>query len=289
MNYASFVVPAGSKIQLKDYDPASTGEFRDRSEAQKKLEEDIARLAGLQDVLYAQDRYALLIIFQGIDTAGKDGAIKHVMSGVNPQGVQVFAFKTPSAEERDHDFLWRHMKDLPERGRIGIFNRSYYEEVLVARVHPELLQAEQIPPEARTKDIWKHRYEDINNVERYLVRNGILVMKFFLHLSKKEQKRRLLDRIDTPGKNWKYSSTDVEERRYWSDYMRAYEDMLNHTSTAWAPWYIVPADHKWFTRTVIADLIISKLKSLRLSYPTVSKEHKAELKKAKQMLERESR
>jgi PPK2 family polyphosphate:nucleotide phosphotransferase len=209
------------------------------------------------------------------------------MSGVNPQGCQVTSFKAPSAEELDHDFLWRAMKALPERGRIGIFNRSYYEEVLVVRVHPEILQGQKLPPENRDKQIWKNRYEDINNFERYLERNGIVVLKFFLNVSKQEQKERFLERINTPKKNWKFSAQDVTERACWSDYMKAYEDVFNHTSTAWAPWYIIPADHKWYTRTAVADVIITKLKSLRLDYPTVSDEHKQGLLKAKEMLENE--
>jgi len=222
-----------------------------------------------------------------MDAAGKDGAIKHVMSGINPQGCQVYSFKAPSAEELDHDFLWRTTRVLPERGRIGIFNRSYYEEVLVVRVHPEILKNQHLPDASGSSDFWKRRYEDINNLERYLTRNGVVILKFFLNVSKKEQKRRFLERIETPEKNWKFSAADVQERQCWDKYMEAYEEMFNHTSTAWAPWYIVPADHKWFTRVAVADIIVSKLDSLKLGYPEVSKERKQGLLKARAMLERE--
>jgi PPK2 family polyphosphate:nucleotide phosphotransferase len=239
-------------------------------------------------VLYAQDTYSLLLIFQAMDAAGKDGIIEHVMSGVNPQGCQVFSFKAPSSEELDHDYLWRSMKALPERGRIGIFNRSYYEEVLVVRVHPEILNGQRIPKkEKEDKDIWKHRYEDINNFERYLTRNGIVILKFFLNVSKKEQKKRFLERIEQPDKNWKFSFGDVKEREHWKDYMDAYEDMFNATSTEWAPWHIIPADKKWFTRAAVADIISDRLESLNLRYPEVSEAHKQELLKAKEMLESE--
>ena len=238
-------------------------------------------------MLYAQNTYALLVILQAMDTAGKDGTIRHVMSGVNPQGTQVHSFKAPSGEELDHDFLWRSMKALPERGGIGIFNRSYYEEVLVVRVHPENLDLQRLPPGAKGKGIWKHRFDEINNFEKYLVRNGIVVLKFFLNLSKEEQKRRLLARINTPEKNWKFSLADAKERAYWDDYMNAFEETVNHTSTEWAPWHIIPADNKWFTRTVVADVIIEKLKSLKLSYPVVSKEHRQHLLEAKELLENE--
>ena len=287
MNHQNLIVPPGKKITLKNYDPDFIGKFKLKEDAQKKLEEDVAELAEMQDVLYAQNTYALLIIVQAMDAAGKDGVIKHVMSGVNPQGCQVTSFKAPSAEELDHDFLWRAEKALPERGRIGIFNRSYYEEVLVVRVHPEILERQKLPPEKMDKQIWKNRYEDINNFERYLVRNGIVVLKFFLNVSKKEQKERFLERINTPRKNWKFSAQDVTERGCWSDYMKAYEDVFNHTSTEWAPWYIIPADHKWYTRAAVADVINAKLKSLKLRYPSVSDEHKQELMKAKEMLENE--
>lgn len=287
MNHKDFLVPNGKKIKLKWYDPAYTGKFKSKQGTEKKLMQDVARLAQYQDVLYAQNIYALLLIFQAMDAAGKDSAIKHVMSGINPQGCQVFSFKGPSAEELDHDFLWRCMKALPERGRIGIFNRSYYEEVLVARVHPEILAKQQLPQEAKGKSIWKNRYEEINNFERYLVRNGIIVMKFYLNVSRKEQRRRFLKRITLQQKNWKFSSDDVKERGHWNDYMKAYEDVFSNTSTKWAPWYIIPADYKWFTRAAVADIVVKRLKSLKLIYPTVSTEHKQNLLKAKQMLENE--
>lgn len=287
MNAKYFVVPPGKKIRLKRYDPDYTGKFKNKKGARKRLEQDIAKLAEYQDILYAQNTYALLLIFQALDAAGKDGAIKHVMSGVNPQGCQVFAFKAPSSEELDHDYLWRTMKALPERGRIGIFNRSYYEEVLVARVHPEILEKQQLPPEAKGKNMWKLRYEEINNFEKYLVHNGIIVVKFFLYVSRKEQKKRFMERIQLHEKNWKFSATDAQERTYWKDYMKAYEDVFNHTSTKWAPWYVIPADNKWFTRVAVADVVASRLKSLKLSYPTVTKERKQNILKAKQMLEKE--
>ena len=285
MTREKFLVTPGKSVKLADFDPASTGHFKDKSETEAKLSKGLIRLAELQDVFYAQDGYALLIIFQGMDTAGKDGAIKHVISGVNPEGVHVYSFKQPSVEERNHDFLWHYWKDLPARGRFGIFNRSYYEEVLVVRVHPEVLEAEHLPAALAGKEIWRHRYDDINAMEHYLVRNGILVLKFFLNLSKEEQKRRLLDRIDTPEKNWKFSPADLKERTYWDRYVEAYEDMLCHTSTDWAPWYVIPADHKWFTRTAVADVIISTLDSLKLSYPKVGKEQKAVLRQAKKVLQ----
>jgi len=287
MKLDSLIVPPEKKIRLKDFDPAHTGEFHSKDEAREKLENDISRLAQYQDVLYAQDTYALLIIFQALDAAGKDGTIKHVMSGVNPQGTQVFSFKQPSAEELDHDYLWRYHRCIPERGRIGIFNRSYYEEVLVVRAHPELLRAEKLPPETIKKDIWKQRFEQINEFECYLVRNGVAILKFFLNVSREEQRRRFLARLDTPEKNWKFSLSDAKERDHWNDYQKAFEAVFNHTSTKWAPWYVIPADHKWFTRVAVADIIISKLKSLDLKYPTVSKERTQELQIAREVLERE--
>jgi PPK2 family polyphosphate:nucleotide phosphotransferase len=287
MNHNSFIVPPGKKIRLKDYDPDFTGKLKSKEDVQGLLAEDIERLAELQDVLYAQDTYALLLVFQAMDAAGKDGIIKHVMSGVNPQGCQVYSFKAPSSEELDHDFLWRTTKALPERGRIGIFNRSYYEEVLVVRVHPEFLNGQHLPKDTVDDDVWKHRYNDINNMERHLVRSGTIILKFFLNVSKKEQKRRFLERIDTPDKNWKFSAADVQERTHWDEYMHAYEDMFNHTSTAWAPWYIIPADHKWFTRAAVADIIVAKLESLKLKYPEVNEERKQSLLKAREMLGKE--
>ncbi|MBX2991281.1 MAG: polyphosphate kinase 2 family protein [Bacteroidetes bacterium] len=287
MNHDNLIVPPGKKIALKDYDPAYTGDFTSKNEAKEKLEKDIERLAKLQEVLYAHDRYALLLIFQAMDAAGKDGVIKHVMSGVNPQGCQVFSFKAPSQEELDHDFMWRTTKALPERGRIGIFNRSYYEEVLIVRVHPEILNNQNIPDEERNEDIWQHRFEDINNFERYLTRSGTVILKFFLNVSRKEQKERFLERIERPEKNWKFSFGDVKERARWDDYMHAYEEMLNHTSTKWAPWHVIPADRKWFTRAAVADIIASKLESLDMEFPEVSEAHQAELQNAKEMLESE--
>jgi len=287
MKHDALIVAPGKKIRLKDFDPAHTGEFHSKDDAREKLESDISRLAQYQDVLYAQDTYALLIIFQALDAAGKDGTIKHVMSGVNPQGTQVFSFKQPSAEDLDHDYLWRYHKAVPERGRIGIFNRSYYEEVLVVRAHPEFLRAAKLPPETLKKDIWKQRFEQINEFEHYLVRNGVAIVKFFLNVSREEQRRRFLARLDTPEKNWKFSLSDAKERAHWNDYQKAFEAVFNHTSTKWAPWYVIPADHKWFTRVAVADIIISKLKSLDLKYPTVSKERLRELQIAREMLETE--
>ena len=279
------MVPPGDKISLqKDFDPGFTANFKDKKDARKKLAQNIAELAKYQDVLYAQDTYALLLIFQAMDAAGKDGAIKHVMSGINPQGCQVYSFKSPSAEELDHDYLWRTNKVIPERGRIGIFNRSYYEEVLVLRVHPELLDHQKIPSEAR-KDIWEHRYQQINNMEQYLVENGIVVLKFFLNVSKEEQKNRFLERIDRPEKNWKFSTADAKERAFWDDYQKAYEDCLNHTSTEWAPWFVVPADHKWFTRLTVSEIIVRTLKRLNLHYPEVSATRHQELLEIRRLLE----
>jgi PPK2 family polyphosphate:nucleotide phosphotransferase len=278
-------VKDGKDFRLKDYDPAQTGGVDSKDEAKQLLESGVARLAELQDMLYAQDSWALLLIFQAMDAAGKDGAIKHVMSGVNPQGCQVYSFKAPSAEELDHDYLWRTMKCLPERGRIGIFNRSYYEEVLVVRVHSELLKAQHIPQSVVTKDIWKERFEDIRSFERYLTRNGIVILKFFLNLSKKEQKKRFLARLDHPEKNWKFSAADIHERSFWSDYMDAYEDMIRHTATDEAPWHVVPADNKWFTRIAVASAIVDALEELDLAYPKVSDAKKKELADARKLLE----
>ncbi len=289
MKTSRYVVPPGTTVRLKDFSPGDMGAFTKKEGAAGKLDRDIRRLTELQDVLYAQDRYALLVIIQAMDAAGKDSVIKHVMSGVNPQGCQVFSFKAPSAEELDHDFLWRCMQRVPERGRIGIFNRSYYEEVLVVRVHPEFLEKQHLPPEARGKDVWKDRYEDINNYERYLVRNGIHILKFFLHVSREEQKKRFLARIQEPEKNWKFSLDDLATRSEWEKYMDAYESMLSHTSTSWAPWHIIPADHKWFTRALVAECIVRKLESLDLRYPVVTDQHRQELTKARKALEQESK
>ena len=257
-------------FRLADINPADTWKLKSKDHAEEWLEKGVARLRELQDKLYAQKQWAVLLIFQGMDTAGKDSTIKHVMSGVNPQGVEVFSFKAPSAEELDHDFLWRTICRLPERGRIGIFNRSYYEETLIVRVHPELLAREKLPPALVTKDIWRERFEDINALERYLTRNGVIVRKFFLHLSKQEQRLRLLDRLEQPEKNWKFSLDDVRERQKWGSYQRAYENMIRNTATDYAPWHVVPADHKWFTRLVVAEVIVDALESLELSYPKVS-------------------
>jgi len=264
-------------FRLADIDPADTWRLKSKEHAQKWLEEGVDRLRGLQDKLYAQKQWGVLLIFQGMDTAGKDSTIKHVMSGVNPQGCEVFSFKAPSPEELDHDFLWRTTCRLPERGRIGIFNRSYYEETLIVRVHPELLACEKLPTALVTKDVWRERFEDINALERYLTRNGVIVRKFFLHLSKQEQRLRLLDRLEQPEKNWKFSLDDVRERQKWGSYQRAYEDMIRNTATDYAPWYVVPADHKWFTRLVVAEVIVDALESLELSYPKVSSAKRKEL------------
>jgi len=278
------VATPGKKISLEDYDSGWTGRIKDQKHAENLLQEGIGRLAKQQDKLYAQDTYALLIIFQAMDAAGKDGTIRHVMSGINPQGCQVFSFKVPSAEERDHDYLWRSMKALPERGRIGIHNRSYYEEVLVCRVHPELLASQQLPEDCKKDGVWKRRFDEINHFERYLVDNGIIVVKFFLHVSKTEQKRRFLERIDESEKNWKFSVNDAKERAHWKDYMRAYEDVFTHTSTKRAPWYIIPADNKWFMRLAVAAITYQTLESLDLAYPTVTKDRKNELLEARKLL-----
>jgi PPK2 family polyphosphate:nucleotide phosphotransferase len=287
VNHDHFIVSPNKKIHLRDYDPGFASHYKTNEAASEKLLQDIARLEKYQSILYAEKTYALLVILQAMDTAGKDGTIRHVMSGVNPQGTQVHSFKAPSAEELDHDFLWRCEKVLPPRGEIGIFNRSYYEEVLVARVHPTILDSQRLPPGGKGKGIWKRRFEEINHFEEHLVSNGIVILKFFLNLSKKEQKRRLLARINAPDKNWKFSLADLKERDYWDDYMSAFEDALNHTSTKHAPWYIIPADKKWFTRTVVADVIVKKLKSLKLSYPIMGAEHRRHLLDAKKLLENE--
>ena len=286
MRHKDFHVAPGSRVRLKDYDPGSTGPFKNKQAASGKLQKDVARLAELQDILYAEDSRALLLVFQAMDAAGKDSAIKHVMSGVNPQGCQVFSFKSPSAEELDHDYLWRCSKALPERGRIGIFNRSYYEEVLVVSVHTEYLRSQKLPDLDADK-IWKHRFEEINNFERYLTNNGITILKLFLHVSKEEQKKRFLARIDQPEKNWKFSTADVKERAHWDAYMRAYEEAIASTSTDWAPWFIIPADHKWFTRLLVADIVVKTLESMKLKYPQVSADHRRGLEEAKALLEQE--
>lgn len=287
MNHEHFLVPHDKKISLKDYDPKFTGRFKEKGEAKEKLVKDIGELVKLQDVLYAHDVYGILLIFQAMDAAGKDGTIKHVMSGVNPQGCLVHSFKAPSTEELDHDYLWRCMKALPEKGRIGIFNRSYYEEVLVVRVHKELLQKQKLPPNGKKDDLWEQRFDEINQFEKYLVKNGIIVIKFFLNVSKDEQKKRFLKRINLPEKNWKFSIADAKERSHWKEYMHAYEDLFNNTSTKHAPWYIIPADNKWFTHAAVADILVKKLRELNLEYPNVSDEHKQELLRIKELLEGE--
>jgi PPK2 family polyphosphate:nucleotide phosphotransferase len=286
-----YAVTGDGKFRLRDIDPADTGELEseDKPRAKEGLQTGIEALATLQDMLYAQDRWSVLLIFQAMDAAGKDGAIKHVMSGVNPQGCQVSSFKAPSAEELDHDFLWRCNKQLPERGRIGIFNRSYYEDVLVLRVHPQILASQKVPPELIGKDIWKHRYRDIRAYERYLTANGTIVRKFYLHLSRGEQKRRFLERIEQPDKNWKFSAADARERGHWDDYMEAYQDAIRNTATPDSPWYVVPADNKWFTRIVVAGAIIDALASLGLHYPKVGKEKLRELAAVKRALLAEKR
>jgi PPK2 family polyphosphate:nucleotide phosphotransferase len=280
----SYCVEHGKNFRLKDIDPADTQKLDLKEEAKDFLEKGVARLSDLQQTLYAQDQWAVLVILQGMDGAGKDSVIRHVMSGVNPQGCEVYSFKQPSQEDLNHDFLWRTSKLLPQRGRIGIFNRSYYEEVLVVRVHPELLRKEQIPNAIEKKKIWKERFEDINSFESYLNRNGVLVRKFFLHLSKEEQRNRFLSRLDEPDKNWKFSEADVKERGHWEDYMQAYEDMIRHTATPHAPWFVVPADHKWFTRMVVSSVIIDALESLHLTYPRVDEAKRKELDAARELL-----
>jgi len=284
---APFRITNGEKFRLKDYDPDNTSGLKDKDDAKDLLEDSVTMLSQLQEKLYAQDRWGLLLIFQGMDAAGKDGVIKHVMSGVNPQGCDVWSFKIPSAEELDHDYLWRSHKVVPQRGKIGIFNRSHYEEVLVLRVHPELLQVEKLPPKLTSKDIWEQRYEDINAFESYLVRNGMLVVKFFLHLSKKEQKKRFLERLEDSKKNWKFSMADIKERGYWKQYQDAYEETIQNTATKEAPWYVVPADNKWFTRVVAAMAIVTTLNDLNLSFPDVEKSKRKELAKIRKSLEHE--
>jgi PPK2 family polyphosphate:nucleotide phosphotransferase len=274
----------GKNFRLKDFDSAATTHIHSKAQAEKLLAQSIVEMSELQDKLYAQDRWGILLIFQAMDAAGKDGAIKHVMSGVNPQGCQVYSFKAPSAEDLDHDYLWRTSKVLPERGRIGIFNRSYYEEVLVVRVHSQILKNERLPDSLIGKDIWQNRFEDITNFERYLSHNGIAVRKFFLNVSRKEQKRRFLERLDQPEKNWKFSAADIAERQCWEDYMQAYEEMIAATSTKQAPWYLVPADNKWYTRLVVAAAIVDTLKGLKLAYPTVNAEKRKQLAAAKREL-----
>jgi len=279
----AFRVTNGDKFRLRDFPPGDTLHLdsEDKPRAKESLVNGVEALAELQDMLYAQDRWSVLLIFQAMDAAGKDGAIKHVMSGINPQGCQVFSFKGPSAEDLDHDYMWRCMKCLPERGRIGIFNRSYYEETLVVRVHPEFLRGQKLPAELGGKKIWENRYKDIRSFERYLARNGTLILKFFLNVSKDEQKKRFLARLDDPDKNWKFSPNDAKERGFWDDYMKAYEETIRNTATDYAPWYVVPADNKWFSRLVVAAAVIDGLASIKLEYPKVDEQRLKELEAAR--------
>jgi PPK2 family polyphosphate:nucleotide phosphotransferase len=280
----SYRVEDGKDFRLKDYDPADTDGWHSKQRAEEALQHGVARLAELQDKLYAQDRWAVLLIFQGMDAAGKDGAIKHVMSGVNPEGCQVYSFKAPTEAELQHDFLWRTTLVLPQRGHIGIFNRSYYEEVLIVRVHPGVLKGEKVPPSLVTKNLWGERFEDIRSFERHLARDGTVIRKFFLNLSKKEQKRRFLARLDQPEKNWKFSAADIHERECWDDYMNAYQEMIINTASKYAPWYAVPADNKWFTRLVVSSVIVDALEELDLSYPKVDAVKRKELAAARKLL-----
>lgn len=283
----TFRVPPGESVRLKDHATDDTGSFKGKEEAQEKLAADIVKLSDLQDKLYAQNIHGVLVLLQAIDAAGKDSTIKHVMSGVNPAGCQVRSFKVPTAEELDHDYMWRYAKALPERGNIGIFNRSYYEEVLVVRVHPELLAIEHIEPAKKRKELWSDRFRDMNNFEFYLRENGYEIIKFFLHLSKEEQKKRFLSRLDEPEKNWKFAESDVKERAFWNDYQLAFEDMLSNTSTKHAPWYVIPADRKWFTRCAVADILVDRLESMELAYPKLDDDRKAALARGRMLLESE--
>ncbi|HXJ30412.1 MAG TPA: polyphosphate kinase 2 family protein [Gemmatimonadales bacterium] len=283
----AFRVKDGDGFRLSRTDPAETLGFKSKDEVAETVARGVERLSALQEKLYAQDRWAVLLVFQALDAAGKDSTIKHVMSGVNPQGCQVYSFKAPSNEDLEHDFFWRAARCLPERGRIGIFNRSYYEEVLVVRVHPEILAREKLPPAVVTKNIWRERFEDIVAFERHLARNGTLVLKFFLHVSPAEQRRRFLERLDKPAKNWKFSAADLAERQHWKAYMQAYEEMIQHTATPGAPWYVIPADHKWFTRLVVMEAIIAALDKLDLAFPTVPSGERKALQAARAELERE--
>jgi PPK2 family polyphosphate:nucleotide phosphotransferase len=287
MDIGDLLIKPGSELSFDTINPARTPGVRSKRGAETKLASDIEELSNMQAKLFAQDSYALLVIFQAMDTAGKDSAIKHVLTGVNPQGVEVHNFRVPSAEELNHDFMWRAMKQLPERGRIGIFNRSYYEEVLITRVHPELLANEKLPKSAHKKDIWNERYDDINAVEKYLTHNGIRIVKFHLRISKEEQRKRLLARIDEEDKNYKISTADVYERMFWNDYMSAYEEMIRRTSTEYAPWYVIPSDHKWYTRIAVADILVRTLKSLDLEFPKLTKDKIREMEKAKRLLSKE--
>ncbi|HEY1937162.1 MAG TPA: polyphosphate kinase 2 family protein [Candidatus Angelobacter sp.] len=280
----AFEIKHGKSFRLKDFDPGDIRGIESKEEANKLLQQSVEVLADRQERLYAQDQWAVLLIIQAMDAAGKDSLIKHVMSGVNPQACEVSSFKQPSTEELNHDFLWRTTRRLPERGKIGIFNRSYYEEVLVVRVHQEFLAKQHLPPELVSKKIWKERFEDICNFERYLTRNGVVIRKFFLNLSKEEQKKRFLARLDEPEKNWKFSEADVHERQHWDEYMDAYEDMIRHTSTPEAPWYVIPADHKWFTHVAVSSSIIHTMDKLDLQTPKVDKARREQLEAARQEL-----
>jgi PPK2 family polyphosphate:nucleotide phosphotransferase len=284
---SAYCITDGKNFRLKDFDPADTNGIKSKKAAQSMLESSSLMLAEMQEKLYAQDVWALLLIFQGMDAAGKDGAIKHVMSGINPQGCDVHAFKVPTSEELEHDFMWRAHTVMPGRGKIGIFNRSYYEEVLVVRVHPHLLKAEKLPEELITKHVWEDRYEDINAFEKFLARNGTVIRKFFLHVSKEEQKRRFLERLEDSKKNWKFSMDDIKERKFWDDYQEAYEEMVQNTATKRAPWYLIPADNKWYGRLVIASAIIDALNGLDLKFPDVDEEKKKELEAIQQALLKE--
>ena len=279
-----YAIHSGKNFRLKDFDPSDTGHFSSPDQAIELLHKGVAKLEELQEKLFAERRWGILLIFQAMDAAGKDGTIKHVMSGINPQGCQVFSFKAPSEEELDHDFLWRTTCRLPERGKIGIFNRSYYEETLVVRVHPEILASQRIPASLSNKHIWRERFEDISAFERHLGRTGTVVRKFFLHVSKKEQRARLLARLEEPKKNWKFSLADVSQRKFWDDYMHAYEETIHHTSTKEAPWYVVPADNKWYTRLVVAAAVVETLESLDLAYPGVDPKLRKELEEGKELL-----
>jgi len=287
MKFETFQVRPGHKVHLKDWDPANTLDWKDRDAAEAKLAKDVGRLAELQEVLYAQDRWSLLLVFQAMDAAGKDGAIKHVMSGINPQGCQVVSFKGPSSEDLDHDFLWRCQKHLPERGRIGIFNRSWYEEMLVVRVHPEILASQRMPTELVGDKIWQQRAESITDMEKHLSRNGTRIVKFYLHVSPDEQKRRFLERIDKPEKNWKFSPSDAVERTHWKEYRKAYEHVLSTTSTEHSPWYVIPADHKWFTRMAVAHIVVNTLEGMDLKFPKVDKNRLKTLLETRKILEAE--
>jgi PPK2 family polyphosphate:nucleotide phosphotransferase len=281
-------VHPGRKVHLrKDFDPGYTGHFTSKSGAEETLERGIEALADLQNMLYAQNSYAVLLVLQGLDGAGKDSTIRHVMSGVNPQGVQVTNFKVPSDEELDHDFLWRHGRALPGKGTIGIFNRSHYEEVIVVRVHRELLDRQHLPEELKDETIWKHRFREINHFEEYLVENGIIPVKCLLNISKGEQKKRFMERIEKPEKNWKFSAADINERKYWDLYQDAFDEMLTQTSTEWAPWYVIPADHKWFTWIAVVSLLLKTMKALDLHYPEVSPQEKQAILEAKKGMERD--